>query len=100
MTRKITIPIKSGLHLWEMAELSRIAVRYNCQISIQKSGVTSDAKKFVDVLILNETKGNKLEITTYGADEEEAISAIRDFAVGKFSGKIIQNSPERQRGTR
>lgn len=97
MARKITIPIKSGLHLWEMAELSRIAARYKCQINIHKSGLVSDAKKFVDVLILNETKGNKLEVTTFGEDEEEAMSEIRDFVSDKFSGKILESSLEKQR---
>lgn len=96
MTQKITFPVKSGLHLWEMAELSRIATRFNSRIIIRKGGFVADAKKFVEVLTLNETEGTKLEITAQGEDAEVAILEIHNFAVGKFGGEKMESSFQNQ----
>ncbi|HEY5039952.1 MAG TPA: HPr family phosphocarrier protein [bacterium] len=96
MTQNITIPIKSGLHLWEMAELSRIATGFKSQIIIRKGALVADAKKFVEVLTLNEEKGTKLGIFAQGEDADEAILAIHNFAVGKLDGKKIESSFQNQ----
>ena len=96
MTQNITIPIKSGLHLWEMAELSRIATRFKSQIIVRKGRLLTDAKKFVEVLTLNEAKGTKLEITVQGEDAKEAILEIHRFAIGKFPVKKMEGSFQKQ----
>ncbi len=91
MSKKIVISIKAGLHMWEMAELSRIANQFVCQIGIRKKRLVANAKIFLELIALNEVKGARLEITAKGRDEDEAMMVIRYFAKGVFECEATED---------
>ncbi len=88
MSKKIIIPVKTGLHMWEIAELSRLANQFVCQIGIRKNRLVTNAKMFLELVALNEVRGTRLEVITQGIDEKEAIMVIRHFAKGVFGCEV------------
>lgn len=90
MSKKIIIPLKAGLHMWEIAELSRIANQFVCHIGIRKNRLVANAKMFLELAALNGVKGSRLEIITQGKDEGEAIMVIRHFTKGVFGCEVTE----------
>lgn len=87
MSKKIIITLEAGLHMWEIAEISRIANQFVCQIVIRKNRLVTNAKIFLELVALNGVKGSNLEVTSRGMDEDEAIMVIHHFAKGVFGCK-------------
>lgn len=74
-----TITDPEGIHARPAGELVKAAKGYTCEIKIGKGGNMVDAKKIFGIMGLGAKKGDTVEFTFSGEDEEQAYTAISDF---------------------
>ncbi len=80
---KVVNPL--GLHARAAAQLVRAAGEFDSDIKLKRADNkrSADAKSILSVLTLAAARGTKIEITTVGSDEKEALQLIeRLFADG------------------
>jgi phosphocarrier protein HPr len=78
--QKITILIKSKLYLRFLRELQSTASHFKSRVTIQKGEMVADAKSFMEVLSLIDSKGSRLEIVAEGEDAPRALETVRQLA--------------------
>jgi phosphocarrier protein HPr len=74
--REIEIVNKLGLHARASAKLTQLAAKYQCDVSLARSGRKVNAKSIMGVMMLAAGKGSRITLETDGPDETEAIDAI------------------------
>ena len=82
--RSLVIRNKYGLHARPSAKFVEIASKYQAQVIISKDGLKVNGKSIMGVLMLAAEKGNKIEISANGKDEEAAIEALAGLLEGKL----------------
>ncbi len=73
----IEIINKLGLHARASTKLTQIANRFSSDITISRDGKRVNAKSIMGVMMLAAAKGSIIEIEANGADELEAIDALK-----------------------
>jgi len=74
-----------GLHARAAAQLVRLAGTFKSRVTLMRmdNNVVADAKSILSVLTLAAGKGTELKLVIEGADEREALAAVKDiFARG------------------
>jgi phosphocarrier protein len=74
--REIEIVNKLGLHARASAKLTPLAAKYQCDVSLARSGRKVNAKSIMGVMMLAAGKGSLIMLETDGPDETEAMDAI------------------------
>jgi len=74
--REIEIINKLGLHARASAKLTQLAAKYQCDVSLARSGRKVNAKSIMGVMMLAAGKGSRVTLETDGPDETEAMDAI------------------------
>ena len=74
--REIEIVNKLGLHARASAKLTQLAAKYQCDVSLARSGRKVNAKSIMGVMMLAAGKGSRIMLETDGPDESEAMDAI------------------------
>jgi phosphocarrier protein HPr len=74
--REIEIVNKLGLHARASAKLTQLAAKYQCDVSLARSGRKVNAKSIMGVMMLAAGKGCRIMLETDGPDETEAMDAI------------------------
>ncbi len=74
--REIEIVNKLGLHARASAKLTQLAAKYQCEVSLARSGRKVNAKSIMGVMMLAAGKGSRITLETDGPDETEAMDAI------------------------
>ena len=74
--REIEIVNKLGLHARASAKLTQLAAKYQCEVSLARSGRKVSAKSIMGVMMLAAGKGSRITLETDGPDETEAMDAI------------------------
>jgi phosphocarrier protein len=74
--REIEIVNKLGLHARASAKLTQLAAKYQCDVSLARSGRKVNAKSIMGVMMLAAGKGSRIMLETDGPDETEAMHAI------------------------
>ena len=74
--REIEIVNKLGLHARASAKLTQLAAKYQCEVSLARSGRKVNAKSIMGVMMLAAGKGAKVTLETDGPDEGEAMDAL------------------------
>ncbi len=74
--REIEIVNKLGLHARASAKLTQLAAKYQCEVSLARSGRKVNAKSIMGVMMLAAGKGSRITLETDGPDEAEAMDAI------------------------
>jgi phosphocarrier protein HPr len=74
--REIEIINKLGLHARASAKLTQLAAKYQCDVSLARSGRKVNAKSIMGVMMLAAGKGSRITLETDGPDETEAMDAI------------------------
>ena len=77
--QKVTVKNQLGLHLRPAGILCRTAMLYKSHISLKHAGGSANAKSVLSVLGAGINTGDELEITCEGADEQEAMEALREL---------------------
>jgi len=73
---KYIVTSEEGLHARPAADFCKIANNFKSDISIIKDGETYEGKSILMVMSMGAVKGDVLEITANGDDEEEAINEL------------------------
>jgi phosphotransferase system HPr (HPr) family protein len=80
-----------GLHARPAAEFVKLAAQFKSSLRVRNVSTKSsavDAKSIISVLTLGVEKGHEIELTADGADEKDALSAIRELIESDFAGKF------------
>ncbi len=76
MKQTISILNNSKLYFKFLSELQQAAGPFQCRISVQKGGITADAKIFREILTLLDGVGPHLVVTAEGEDAQARISQM------------------------
>ena len=74
--REVEIVNKLGLNAPASTKLSQLAAKYQCEVSLTRSGRKVNAKSLMGVMMLAAGKGSRVLLETDGPDETEALEAI------------------------
>ncbi len=77
LQQEIEIINKLGLHARASAKLTQLAASYKCEVMMSRNNRRVNAKSIMGVMMLAAAKGTTVNIETNGADEAEAMQALR-----------------------
>ena len=80
----ITISNRLGLHARASAKLTKLAGSFACEVHMTRNGRRINAKSIMGVLMLAAGQGSEVEIETDGADEQQAMAALRALIEDRF----------------
>jgi phosphocarrier protein HPr len=75
--QEIEIINKLGLHARASSKLTQTASQFASEIWIEKNGRKVNAKSIMGVMMLAAAKGSTIGLEANGADEQEAITALK-----------------------
>ncbi len=81
---RIQISNKLGLHARASAKLTKLAGGFKSEIHLARNGRRVNAKSIMGVMMLAAGLGSEVDIEVEGADEHEAMDALRRLIEGKF----------------
>jgi phosphocarrier protein HPr len=81
---RIQISNKLGLHARASAKLTKMAGGFASDIHLSRNGRRVNAKSIMGVMMLAAGMGSEIEIESDGADEAQAMDALRALIDGKF----------------
>ena len=80
----ITISNKLGLHARASAKFTKLAGGFASDVHLSRNNRRVNAKSIMGVMMLAAGMGSVIEIEADGADENEAMAALRSLIEGKF----------------
>ena len=80
----ITISNKLGLHARASAKFTKLAGGFSSDVHLSRNSRRVNAKSIMGVMMLAAGMGSVIEIEASGADEHEAMIALRALIEGKF----------------
>jgi phosphocarrier protein HPr len=83
-TRTLAIANRLGLHARAAAQLVQLAQQYQSEISLEKNGVTADAKSVLSLLTLECPAGTHIVVRAVGEDSSPAVQAVAELIANKF----------------
>jgi phosphocarrier protein HPr len=81
---RITISNKLGLHARASAKLTKLAGSFRSDIHLSRNARRVNAKSIMGVMMLAAGLGSEIEIEAEGADEQQAVAALRELIESKF----------------
>ena len=76
-----------GLHVRAAAKFVHTASKFKCEVLVSRDGLEVNGKSILGVMMLAAEMGSTIVVKTVGADEQEALTAIRALVDGKFEGE-------------
>lgn len=73
------VKAEAGLHARPASMLVKAAAGFKSSIKVEKAGKVADAKRLLSILTLGAKEGEEVTITVEGADEDVAITAIKEL---------------------
>ena len=73
----IVIENETGLHARPATEISKIAMKYNCEVSLVVNGKSINAKSPLMIMSAGIRSKTELEILCDGEDEESALQELK-----------------------
>lgn len=83
ISKNVTINIPSGLEARPIAMLVQVASKYESSVYVACGDKKVNAKSIMGMMSLALPGGTELTVTTDGADEEAAMTAIEAYLCGK-----------------
>lgn len=84
LVRELKILNKLGLHARPAALFVKTASRFECDITVTKSGNVVSGKSIMGLMTLEAAFGCMLKITADGSDAEAAIGELQKLIENKF----------------
>ena len=81
---EVEIVNQLGLHARASAKLTQLAAQYKSEVWLLRNGRRVNGKSIMGVMMLAAGIGSKVEIEVNGADEMEAMAALKQLIAGKF----------------
>lgn len=75
---KVMVKAEAGLHARPAGVLAKTAATFTSKITLEKAGKSVDAKRLLSILSLAAKQGDEITITAEGADEAQAVEAIKN----------------------
>lgn len=82
--QELEIINKLGLHARASSKLTQIASQFSSEIWIEKNGRKVNAKSIMGVMMLAAAKGSSITLEANGADELNAIDALKTLINSYF----------------
>jgi len=82
--REVEIVNKLGLHARASANLTQLAAKYQCDVSLARNGRKVNAKSIMGVMMLAAGKRSHITLETDGPDETQALDAITALIADYF----------------
>ncbi len=76
-----------GLHARACALFVKTASRFQSDVYVSRDDLEVNGKSIMGVMMLAAEEGASITVRASGADEKEAIAAIRELVDGKFGGE-------------
>ena len=73
-----------GLHARASAKLTQLAAQFKSEVWLARNGRRVNGKSIMGVMMLAAGIGSKVEIEVNGADEMEALAALKKLIADKF----------------
>ncbi|WP_044565186.1 HPr family phosphocarrier protein [Anaerococcus provencensis] len=83
--QKVTLTNEIGLHARPASIFIRAAVKFPCDITVEKNGRSYNAKSIMSVLSMSASNGDELTIKACGDDEEDAVKTLVDVIENKIN---------------
>jgi phosphocarrier protein len=84
---QLVIRNQLGLHARACALFVKLAARFKAQVLVSRDDLEVNGKSIMGVMMLAAEAGSTIVVKTVGADEQEALVAIRALVDGKFGGE-------------
>jgi phosphocarrier protein len=81
---EVQIVNRLGLHARAAAKLVHLANQFQSSIGVSKGSSRVDGKSILGLLTLAASKGTRLTLNASGADESEALEAMRRLIEDRF----------------
>ncbi len=85
--REVEIINELGLDAAASAKLTQLAAKFQCDVSLARSGRKVNAKSLMGVMMLVAGKGSRVLLETDGPDEIEALYAIVALIGNSLGGR-------------
>jgi phosphocarrier protein len=80
----VTVRNRAGIHARPAALIAQTAVKFNCEIVLEKGHSTINAKSIMGVITLAAGYNTQLTVRTEGTDEAQAAESIAALFENKF----------------
>lgn len=80
----VIIRNRLGLHARAAAKFVHLASRFRAQVRVQRGDRVVDGKSIMGILLLAARQGTTITISADGADEHEALAALRGLVESGF----------------
>lgn len=84
-TKMVAIINKLGLHARAASKFVQLASRFTCDINVRYNNKEVNGKSIMGVMMLAASKGTEIEIIAAGNDENEALNALEELILKRFS---------------
>ena len=81
---EITIVNQLGLHMRAAGKFAKLAGSFRSRVSLLRDGIVVDGKSIVGILTLAAARGSMLLLRADGADEQQALEALKGLIESKF----------------
>ena len=81
---EVEIVNQLGLHARASAKLTQLAAQYKSEVWLARNGRRVNGKSIMGVMMLAAGIGSKVEIEVNGADQTEALAALKKLIADKF----------------
>ncbi|MBM0046748.1 HPr family phosphocarrier protein [Anaerococcus sp. mt242] len=85
--QKVTLTNEIGLHARPASIFIRAAVKFPCDITVEKNGRSYNAKSIMSVLSMSASNGDELTLKAEGDKEEEAIKSLVEVIESKINNQ-------------
>jgi phosphocarrier protein len=76
-----------GLHARACALFVKTASKYKSEVFVSRDDLEVNGKSIMGVMMLAAEEGATIMVRASGADEREALDALRELVDGKFGGE-------------
>lgn len=75
-TRRVTIANPEGMHLRPSYLVSKLALKYDAEVFLEKDGQAYEASSVLNLMMLGAAQGTELVLRASGPQAEEAVDAL------------------------
>jgi phosphocarrier protein HPr len=84
LKEEVEIVNQLGLHARASAKLTQLAGQFKCEVWLARNGRRVNGKSIMGVMMLAAGIGSKVGLEVNGADEAEALAALKALIADKF----------------
>lgn len=85
--QKVILTNEIGLHARPASIFIRAAVKFPCDITVEKNGRSYNAKSIMSVLSMSASNGDELIVRASGDNEQEAVKNLVDVIENKINNQ-------------